>query len=101
MRMIKMNDRILLLEDGTMVLGKGFGGANETPAEVIFNTSMTGYQEALSDPSYYGNIVIMTFPTIGSVGINRDDFESITPHVKGVVVKSVSHDPSNFRSEET
>ena len=101
MRMISMHKRQLVLEDGTTLTGTAFGSMNPSEGEVIFNTSMTGYQEVLSDPSYNGNIVVMTYPSIGSYGINRDDFESITPFVKGMIVKEVVMEPSNFRSEET
>lgn len=96
-----MNKRQLILEDGTTFTGQAFGSLTESEGEVIFNTSMTGYQEIISDPSYYGQIVVMTYPSIGSYGINRDDFEAITPFIKGVIAKEVSDEPSNFRSEET
>ncbi|MGX6442011.1 carbamoyl phosphate synthase small subunit [Neobacillus sp. K501] len=91
----------LILEDGTIFVGDGFGGHNDTMGEVVFNTGMTGYQEILSDPSYCGQIVMLTYPLIGNYGINRDDFESITPAVKGFIVKEVTDFPSNWRSEFT
>src|SRR5690625_4771456 len=93
--------RQLILEDGTTFIGEAFGSKNKSQGEVIFNTSMTGYQEIISDPSYYGQIITMTYPSIGTYDINQDDFESITPFIKGIVVKEINHEPSNFRSEET
>lgn len=96
-----MNKRSLILEDGTILTGKAFGCESGSEGTVIFYSSMTGYQEMLTDPNYYGHIVTMTFPLIGNYGVNRDDFESIEPYIKGVVVKEISHLPSNFRSEET
>lgn len=91
--------RQLILEDGTIFIGKAFGGEADTIGEVVFNTGMTGYQEILSDPSYCGQIVTLTYPLIGNYGINRDDFESITPAVKGFIVKEATDYPSNWRSE--
>lgn len=96
-----MHKRQLVLEDGTVFTGMGFGSMSDSSGDVIFHTSMTGYQEILSDPNYHGNIVVMTYPAIGSYGINRDDFEAITPFVKGMIVKEVVNEPSNFRSEES
>src|SRR5690625_4582143 len=96
-----MTKRQLILEDGTVFTGTAFGSSNTSIGEVIFNTGMTGYQEIISDPNYYGNITVMTYPSIGSYGINRDDFESITPFIKGMVVKELNDKPSNFRSEES
>ena len=96
-----MDKRQLVLEDGTILTGKAFGSMNPSTGEVIFNTSMTGYQEVLSDPNYNGAIVVMTYPAIGGYGINRDDFEAITPFVKGMIVKEIVEEPSNFRSEES
>lgn len=89
----------LILEDGTILKGKGFGSERNSIGEVVFNTGMTGYQEILSDPSYCGQIVTFTYPLIGNYGINRDDFESIIPAVNGMVVKEASDFPSNWRSE--
>ncbi|MBO0959178.1 glutamine-hydrolyzing carbamoyl-phosphate synthase small subunit [Neobacillus sp. MM2021_6] len=91
----------LILEDGTIFIGDGFGSHMDTIGEVVFNTGMTGYQEILSDPSYCGQIVMLTYPLIGNYGINRDDFESIHPAVKGFIVKEVTDFPSNWRSEFT
>src|SRR5213083_183835 len=93
-------DRIakLALEDGTIFTGRGFGAAGTTEGEVVFNTSMTGYQEILTDPSYAGQIVTMTYPLIGNYGINRQDVESRRPWVEGFVVREASRITSNFRS---
>jgi carbamoyl-phosphate synthase small subunit len=88
----------LALEDGTVYTGRGFGAAAETFGEVVFNTSMTGYQEVLTDPSYKGQVVTMTYPLIGNYGVNRDDQESTKPQVQGFVVRELARNPSNFRS---
>lgn len=101
MRMVNMSKRKLILEDGTIFIGESFGSDHVTEGEVIFNTGMTGYQEMMSDPNYYGHIAVMTYPSIGSYGINRDDFESIAPFINGLITKEINHEPSNFRSEET
>ncbi|PGT86593.1 carbamoyl phosphate synthase small subunit [Bacillus sp. AFS040349] len=93
--------RQLILEDGTVFLGEAFGSDKENFGEVVFNTGMTGYQEILSDPSYCGQIVTLTYPLIGNYGINRDDFETITPFINGFVVKEFCDYPSNWRSEYT
>lgn len=93
--------RQLILEDGTRFVGEAFGSKRQTVGEVVFNTGMTGYQEILTDPSYCGQIVTMTYPLIGNYGVNRDDFESIEPHVFGFVVKEACLSPSNWRSEMT
>jgi carbamoyl-phosphate synthase small subunit len=89
----------LILETGEIFHGEGFGADKETDGEVVFNTGMTGYQELISDPSYCGQIVCMTYPLIGNYGINRDDFESIEPAIKGLIVKELCDFPSNFRSQ--
>jgi len=91
--------RQLILEDGTVFVGKGFGSEKELIGEVVFNTGMTGYQEILSDPSYCSQIVTLTYPLIGNYGINRDDFESIEPTINGLIVKEFCEIPSNFRSQ--
>lgn len=93
--------RQLILEDGTVFVGKGFGSNKETSGEVVFSTGMTGYQEAISDPSFCGQIVTLTYPLVGNYGINRDDFESITPAIHGLIVKEACVSPSNWRSKET
>ena len=92
---------VLVLEDGTVFEGKGFGAETENFGEVVFNTSMTGYQEILTDPSYCGQIVTMTYPLIGNYGINPDDFEARKPFVLGLVVREFCEIPSNWRSEQT
>jgi carbamoyl-phosphate synthase small subunit len=89
----------LILEDGTIMIGEGFGSTRDSIGEIVFTTGMTGYQETITDPSFYGQIVILTYPLVGNYGINRDDFESITPVIKGFVVKEVAEYPSNFRSD--
>ena len=96
-----MKTAILALEDGTIFEGKSFGVDGEVIGEVVFNTGMTGYQEVLTDPSYYGQIVTMTYPLIGNYGVNVDDMESIKPQVKGFVVREECKTPSNWRSVET
>lgn len=88
----------LILESGEVFHGRAFGNFEDTEGEVVFNTGMTGYQELLSDPSYAGQIVCMTYPLIGNYGINRDDYESIEPAIKGLIVKEICDLPSNFRS---
>ncbi|MBU8907082.1 carbamoyl phosphate synthase small subunit [Desertibacillus haloalkaliphilus] len=93
--------RQLILEDGTVFVGKAFGSEHEKAGEVVFNTGMTGYQEILSDPSYCAQIVTLTYPLIGNYGINRDDFESISPAIHGLIVKEAAIQPSNWRSEES
>lgn len=93
--------RLLILEDGSVFEGIGFGGNSYRMGELIFQTGMSGYQEILSDLSYYGQIVMMTYPAIGNCGINRDDFESLIPNVFGFVVKEYCEEPSNFRCEMT
>ena len=90
--------RQLILEDGTIMIGEAFGGEIDKIGEVVFNTGMTGYQEILSDPSYCGQIITMTYPLIGNYGINRDDFESIMPSLAGLIVKELADFPSNWRS---
>ncbi|CAG7621214.1 glutamine-hydrolyzing carbamoyl-phosphate synthase small subunit [Paenibacillus allorhizosphaerae] len=89
----------LLLEDGTLFTGKAFGSEGSSVGEVVFNTGITGYQEVLSDPSYCGQIVTMTYPLIGNYGIARDDFESIRPYIHGFVVREHEVVPSNWRAE--
>jgi carbamoyl-phosphate synthase small subunit len=88
----------LALEDGTVFTGWAFGASGETVGEVVFNTSLTGYQEILTDPSYRGQIVTMTYPMIGNYGTNELDVESRQPFVAGFVVKRLSHLASNWRS---
>jgi carbamoyl-phosphate synthase small subunit len=91
----------LALEDGTVYTGRAFGACGERCGEVVFNTSMTGYQEVLTDPSYKGQIVAMTYPLIGNYGVNHDDQESTRIQVEGFIVRELTRLPSNFRSEGT
>src|SRR5271165_4639050 len=88
----------LALEDGTVFSGKTFGANGEVDGEVCFNTSMTGYQEILTDPSYRGQIVAMTYPEIGNYGVNGEDVESAQPQLAGFIVRQLSRRASNFRS---
>ena len=92
------NPGFLALEDGTVLVGVSIGAEGELEGEVVFNTSITGYQEILTDPSYRGQIVTMTYPMIGNVGINEDDLESGFPRVAGFIVRECSRLHSNFRS---
>ncbi|WP_107942255.1 carbamoyl phosphate synthase small subunit [Metasolibacillus fluoroglycofenilyticus] len=96
-----MKKRSLILEDGTVFNGIAFGSDRASQGEVVFTTGMTGYQETLSDPSFYGQIVTLTYPLIGNYGINRDDFEGITPTIRGFVVRELEEYPSNFRCDMT
>lgn len=89
----------LILENGMVFEGTAFGRLEKTVGEVVFNTGMTGYQEILTDPSYYGQIVTMTYPLIGNYGINLEDMESDSPKVKGLIVREKCEASSNFRSE--
>lgn len=91
----------LVLADGTVYTGKSFGANAETMGEVVFATGMTGYLETLTDPSYYGQIVVQTFPLIGNYGVIPSDFESKGPHLKGYVVRQWCETPSNFREDGT
>jgi carbamoyl-phosphate synthase small subunit len=88
----------LATEDGLVLTGQAFGAAGTLTGEIVFNTSMTGYQEIFTDPSYCGQIVVMTFPLIGNYGVNREDFESDRPHLSGFVVKDLPRRPSNHRA---
>jgi carbamoyl-phosphate synthase small subunit len=92
---------ILVLEDGRAFRGESFGAEGESFGEMVFNTSMTGYQEILTDPSYAGQIVCMTYPLIGNYGVNEEDSESRRPWVEGFVVREASKIASNWRSTET
>ena len=92
---------ILALEDGTCYEGESFGAPGECVGEVVFNTSITGYQEILTDPSYTGQIVTMTYPLIGNYGVNANDVESARPQVEGFVVREYCDLPSNWRSSES
>jgi carbamoyl-phosphate synthase small subunit len=92
---------LLVLEDGRAFRGRAWGADGERCGEMVFNTSMSGYQEVLTDPSYAGQIVCMTYPLIGNYGVNRADEESARPWVEGFVVREASPVASNWRSEET
>lgn len=87
----------LALEDGTVLQGTAFGSEGRQFGEVVFNTSMTGYQKILTDPSYCGEIVVLTYPLVGNYGVNRDDYESAGPWVQGFVIKELCDYPSNWR----
>jgi carbamoyl-phosphate synthase small subunit len=95
------NKAILVLEDGRTFYGASFGAEGETFGEVVFNTSMSGYQEILTDPSYAGQIVCMTYPLIGNYGVNGEDVESRRPWVEGFIVREASRIASNWRATET
>ncbi|MBI5439786.1 MAG: glutamine-hydrolyzing carbamoyl-phosphate synthase small subunit [Deltaproteobacteria bacterium] len=96
-----MRRALLALTDGTTYAGWSFGAEGETSGEVVFNTSMTGYQEVLSDPSYKGQMVVMTYPEIGNYGVNPEDFESSRIHVEGFIVKEAWETPSNWRATKS
>src|SRR3954463_403136 len=91
----------LALEDGTVFTGRAFGATGTTDGEVVFNTAMYGYQEILTDPSYKGQIVTMTYPLIGNYGINAEDMESRRPHVAGFIIKELSPIYSNWRADRS
>ena len=94
-------EAILALADGTVFRGRAFGAAAEATGELVFNTSMTGYQEILTDPSYEGQLVAMTYPEIGNVGVNREDVESRRPFVRAFVVREYRDVPSSWRAEQS
>jgi len=96
-----VNSAILALEDGRVFHGRSWAAEGESVGEMVFNTSMTGYQEVLTDPSYAGQIVCMTYPLIGNYGVNRADSESSGPWVEGFVVREASRMASNWRAEES
>src|SRR4030043_2279257 len=96
-RMKSRRKALLALEDGAVFEGGSFGFLGEKAGEVVFNTSMTGYQEILTDPSYKGQIVVMTYPLIGNYGINQEDIESQDPKVEGFIIKENSLHPRNWR----
>jgi len=101
MKMNLSKKAILVLEDGRAFRGESFGAEGETFGEMVFNTSMSGYQEILTDPSYAGQVVCMTYPLIGNYGVNEEDTESHRPWVEGFVVREASRIASNWRSTET
>ena len=96
-----MNPAVLALEDGTVFEGSSFGAPVERTGEVVFNTAITGYQEVFTDPSYSGQIVVLTYPQIGNYGSNDGDNESARPHIEGLVVREFSPLSSNWRADET
>ncbi|MBR1629571.1 MAG: glutamine-hydrolyzing carbamoyl-phosphate synthase small subunit [Lachnospiraceae bacterium] len=91
-------NRKLILDDGSEYVGTGFGGAKDAVCEIVFNTSMAGYQEIISDPSYTNQAVVMTYPLIGNYGITEEDFESRMLSISALIVRDISENPSNFRS---
>ena len=91
----------LVLADGTVLTGVGFGHRGTTIGEVVFNTGMTGYQEVLTDPSYAGQLVSFTYPELGNTGVNADDQEADRPHALGVIARQLAPSPSNWRCEQT
>ena len=91
---------LLVLADGSVFRGRAFGASGERAGEVVFNTSMTGYQEIATDPSYAGQIVCMTYPHIGNYGSNDEDLEAGRPWIEGMVVRELSPIASNFRSDQ-
>jgi carbamoyl-phosphate synthase small subunit len=95
-----LNTAILALEDGTVFEGSSFGAPAETSGEVVFNTAMTGYQEVFTDPSYAGQIVVLTYPQIGNYGANHEDSEAARPYIEGLVVREFSSIASNWRSRQ-
>jgi len=92
---------LLVLEDGSAFWGESLGASGEWVGEVVFNTSMTGYQEIITDPSYYGQMVTFTCPHIGNVGVNREDVESRRPYVRAVLARQICEQPSNWRAESS
>ena len=97
---INYNKKIIL-ENGQEYYGFGFGYDEDKVCEIVFNTSMVGYQEILSDPSYTNQAVVMTYPLIGNYGMAKDDYESEVPTIGALIVKEYNDVPSNFRSAET
>jgi carbamoyl-phosphate synthase small subunit len=94
-------EALLVLEDGTVFRGRSFGAVGEQVGEVVFNTGMTGYQEILTDPSYRGQMVVMTYPHIGNTGVNDQDPESARPHVRALIVRQACRRESNWRARQT
>src|SRR6266568_7246067 len=98
-RTIGLESAILALEDGTVFEGRSFGAPAERSGEVVFNTALTGYQEVFTDPSYAGQIVILTNPQIGNYGTSAEDNESARPYIEGLAVREFSGIASNWRSD--
>ena len=99
--MYKLKPAKLILSNGQIFSGFSLGKVGQSTGEVCFNTGMTGYQEILTDPSYSGQLITMTYPHIGNYGVNKEDFESKKIHAKGFIVKEACEMPSNYRSTET
>lgn len=99
--MTRHYDKKIILEDGTEFYGYGFGADRERIVEVVFNTSMVGYQEILSDPSYTGQAVVMTYPLIGNYGMCEEDYETAVPTISSMIVREYNDEPSNFRAADT
>ncbi|MEI3416318.1 MAG: glutamine-hydrolyzing carbamoyl-phosphate synthase small subunit [Christensenellaceae bacterium] len=99
--MVRQHDRKIILEDGSVYTGYGFGASCDKVNEIVFNTSMVGYQEIVSDPSYTDQMVVMTYPLIGNYGITDEDFETRTPTIGGLIVREYNDLPSNFRYTRT
>lgn len=99
--MNQVYDKKLILADGTEFYGYGFGASGDALVEVVFNTSMAGYQEILSDPSYTAQAVVMTYPLIGNYGMCDDDYETKRPTISGLIVREYNDEPSNFRATKT
>ena len=95
--MVRQHDRKIILEDGSVYTGYGFGASCDKVNEIVFNTSMVGYQEIVSDPSYTDQMVVMTYPLIGNYGITDEDFETRTPTIGGLIVREYNELPSNIR----
>ena len=98
---MRLIDRKVVLEDGSEYYGYGFGSYTDRVCEIAFNTSMVGYQEILSDPSYTGQAVVMTYPLIGNYGMCDDDYETDRPGIDGMIVREYNDEPSNFRAVNT
>ena len=98
---MRLIDRKIVLEDGSEYYGYGFGSYADRVCEIVFNTSMVGYQEIVSDPSYTDQMVVMTYPLIGNYGITDDDFECKNPSIGGLIVYDYNDMPSNFRYTKT
>ena len=98
---LQLQSAILALEDGRVFRGRSWAAEGEACGEMVFNTSMTGYQEVLTDPSYAGQLVCMTYPLIGNYGVNSEDPESSRPWVEGFVVREASRVASSWRAEES
>ena len=92
---------VLALEDGTMFHGESIGAQGTCIGEIVFSTGMTGYQEVLSDPSFVGQLVALTYPIVGNYGVNPENTESDKIHLKGFIVRELCNEPSNFRCQGT